>query len=66
VLRLLVAKAEPRGNVLFQAEQSPYVAESRDSGDAQSQEVMFGRVWVLCCLRCFSACKIVFLGLFSV
>ncbi len=28
-----------------QAEQSPYVAESQDSGDAQSQEVMFGDRW---------------------
>jgi hypothetical protein len=61
-----MANAESRGNLLLQAEQSPYVAESRDSGDAQSQEVLFGRVGVLCCLRwvsvfrLFPACNIVF------
>ena len=31
---------------MLQAEQSPYVAESRDSGDAQSQEVIYMGSWL--------------------
>ena len=51
-----------------QAEQSPYVAESQDSGDAQSQEVMFGDLWraVFLMRRLFRMLCVVFSALLNI